>query len=188
MRNHKGGNVPIYQDATRCVDDRVSDPLGRMTIEEKVGQMFQIQLVPGANGILDKGNEAEGRLSIETMLRDNLMSHFNLMGDIDDTRTTAEFVNRVQRFAREETRLGIPVSISSDPRHAFTENVGSGFQAGSLSQWPETTGLAALRDPALVRKFAEITREEYIAVGIRVALSPQADVVTEPRWARISGT
>jgi beta-glucosidase-like glycosyl hydrolase len=87
-----------------------------------------------------------------------------------------------------QTRLGIPITLSSDPRHAFTKNFGTGFNAGVFSQWLESLGLAALRDPALVKKFAEVAREEYMAVGIRAALHPQVDLSTEPRWARIGNT
>jgi beta-glucosidase len=87
-----------------------------------------------------------------------------------------------------ETRLGIPITLSSDPRHSFTENIGTGFAANSFSQWPESLGLAALRDPELVQKFGEIVREEYMAIGIRTALHPQIDLTTEPRWARIANT
>jgi beta-glucosidase len=87
-----------------------------------------------------------------------------------------------------ETRLGIPITLSSDPRHSCTENIGTGFAANSFSQWPEGLGLAALRDPELVQKFGEIVREEYMAIGIRTALYPQIDLTTEPRWARIANT
>ncbi len=50
------------------------------------------------------------------------------------------------------------------------------------------TGFAALNDATLTRKFGDIARQEYLAVGITQALSPQADLATEPRWARINGT
>lgn len=59
---------------------------------------------------------------------------------------------------------------------------------GPFSQWPECLGLAALRDPARVREFAEIARAEYIAVGIRAALHPTLDLATDPRWARQAQT
>jgi len=59
---------------------------------------------------------------------------------------------------------------------------------GGFSQWPGPIGLAATRDPTLVREFGDIARREYLAVGIRVALHPMADLATEPRWARIQGT
>lgn len=152
-----------------------------MTLEEKAGQLFHARV---AEGPLDA--EGEGN-STDTMIGKKHMTHFNLASDITNATATAEFVNRLQKRALR-TRLGIPVTLSSDPRHAFTENVGTGFQAGVFSQWPESLGLAALRDPELVREFAEIAKEEYLAVGLRAALHPQVDISTEPRWARISGT
>ena len=85
-------------------------------------------------------------------------------------------------------RLGIPVTISSDPRHAFANNPATNFAAGSFSAWPEATGLAATGDAALVEGFGDIARQEYTAIGIRVALHPMADLATEPRWSRINGT
>jgi beta-glucosidase-like glycosyl hydrolase len=115
------------------------------------------------------------------------MTHFNLASEVRDVRQTAEWYNLLQREARK-TRLGIPITLSTDPRHAFTENLGTGFAANAFSQWPESLGLAALRDPSLVGRFAEIAREEYMAIGIRSALHPQIDLSTEYRWARISNT
>ncbi|KRF21798.1 glycoside hydrolase family 3 protein, partial [Phycicoccus sp. Soil803] len=89
----------------------------------------------------------------------------------------------LQKLA-EQTPHGIPVTISTDPRHAFAENVGVGFSAGPFSQWPEALGLAAIDEPETTRLFAEIARREYRAVGIRSALQPQIDLATEPRWGR----
>ncbi|MFN8156286.1 MAG: glycoside hydrolase family 3 N-terminal domain-containing protein [Candidatus Nanopelagicales bacterium] len=83
---------------------------------------------------------------------------------------------------------GIPFTVSSDPRHSFTDNPGTGFLAGPFSQWPEPLGFAATRDEDLVRRWADTIRREYLAVGIRVALHPQIDLATEPRWSRQSST
>ncbi|KAI6084669.1 glycoside hydrolase family 3 protein [Hypoxylon rubiginosum] len=177
--------LPAYKDSSLCINDRVEDLLGRMTLEEKAGQMFHAMLYVGPNGTLDQGDDT--RNSTDFVMGTQLLTHFNLVGDITDAKETATFYNRIQQRAAE-TRLGIPVTLSSDPRHHFTENIGTGFDAGRFSQWPETLGLAALRDASLVKKFAEIAREEYLAVGIRAALHPQVDLSTEPRWARISGT
>lgn len=176
-----------YRDASLCIEDRVEDLLSRMTIEEKAGQLFHTQLQMGPNGTLDLGNVTQRRNSSESMIGEKLMTHFNLVGDVLDVRTNAEWYNRIQERA-SQTRLGIPITLSSDPRHAFTENLGTGFAANQFSQWPESLGLAALRDAELVQKFAEIAREEYMAIGIRTALHPQIDLVTEPRWARIANT
>jgi len=87
----------------------------------------------------------------------------------------------------ELTPHGIPVTVSTDPRHSFFENAGASFTARGLPQWPEPIGLAALHDPELVRRFAEIVNAEYRALGIRAALHPTVDLATEPRWARIAG-
>src|SRR4051794_2099414 len=84
----------------------------------------------------------------------------------------------------EQTPHGIPITFSSDPRHGFTQNVGMALAAGALSQWPEPLGLAAIGDPDLVERFADIARQEYLALGLRAALHPQVDLATEPRWAR----
>ncbi|KAF2675856.1 glycoside hydrolase family 3 protein [Lentithecium fluviatile CBS 122367] len=176
-----------YQDASLCIDERVEDLLQRMTLEEKAGQLFHTQIQIGPNGTLDTGNVTARRNSTENMVGEKHMTHFNLLGDVEDVRTNAEWYNRLQERALS-TRLGIPITLSSDPRHAFTENIGTGFAANQFSQWPESLGLAALRDPELVQKFAEIAREEYMAIGIRSALHPQIDLTTEPRWARIANT
>jgi beta-glucosidase len=99
----------------------------------------------------------------------------------------AEWNNRIQKMA-EQTRLGIPVTISTDPRHVFSENPLTGLGGGSFSQFPETIGLASTRDVELVQQFGDIARQEYLAVGIRVALHPMVDLATEPRWCRVNGT
>ena len=88
----------------------------------------------------------------------------------------------------ESTRFGVPLTISTDPRNNFLYVAGASVDAGSFSKWPETTGFAAVNDPALTRRYADTVRREYMAVGIREALSPQADLATEPRWARLNGT
>lgn len=174
-----GAELLPYRDASLSVDKRVEDLLQRMTIEEKAGQLFQNILTMGANGTFANGTE-------EAVVG-KLMTHFNLAGTVDNVRTNAEWYNRLQQLALS-TRLGIPITLSSDPRHAFTNNVGTGFTANSFSQWPESLGLAAIRDAELVETFANIARQEYMAIGLRSSLHPQIDLATEPRWARISGT
>jgi beta-glucosidase len=98
-------------------------------------------------------------------------------------RELVGWYNRLQELAAG-TRLGIPVTISTDPRHAFSDNPLAALLAGPFSQWPEQLGLAAIGDADLVEQFGQIARAEYTAVGIRVALHPQVDVASEPRWAR----
>ena len=80
------------------------------------------------------------------------------------------------------------MTISSDPRHGFSDNPATSLSSGALSSWPEPIGLAAAGDEELVHAFGDIARQEYLALGIRTALHPTADLSTEPRWARTSGT
>ena len=168
-----------YQDPDRSVQERVADLLPRMTLEEKAGLLFHHAIGIGAN-------PAPVGLTAEQMMSGQLMSHFNLLG-AGTPRQMAELHNRLQEQAAA-TRLGIPVTLSTDPRHAFTDNPGTAMMAGPFSQWPETLGLAATDDLDLVRQYGDTVRREYVAVGLRVALHPQIDLATEPRWARISGT
>ena len=170
-----------FRDPSICIEARVDDLLSRMTIEEKAGQLFHFIIFSGPNGTL--APESAEMNSTDFVVGTQLLSHFNFASQIEDPAEAAEWMNRIQSRALE-TRLGIPVTISTDPRHAFTEDVRTGFSAGGFSQWPETVGLAALRDADLVQRFAEIAREEYLAVGIRAALHPQVDLATEPRWPR----
>lgn len=179
LNNH--GRLDPYRDASRPVEERVEDLLSRMTLEEKAGMMFHTMTPIGASeGMLP------GLAPAEDMVTGRFMNHFNVLGG-GEPRRMAEWHNNLQRLA-EGTRLGIPVTISSDPRHAFTDNPATSMFAGTFSLWPEPIGLAATGDETLVREFGNIARQEYLAVGIRVALHPMADLATEPRWARINGT
>src|SRR5262249_24165270 len=99
----------------------------------------------------------------------------------------AEQNNKIQQIA-EHTRLVIPVTISTDPRSHFQFVLGATNSGTGFSQWPETLGLAAIGDRELRRRFGDVARQEYRAVGIHMALSPQADLATEPRWPRTTGT
>jgi Glycosyl hydrolase family 3 N terminal domain len=92
----------------------------------------------------------------------------------------------VQALAEAE-RWGIPVTISSDPRHHFQQVLGVSAQDRAFSVWPELLGFASIHYAELTRRFADIARREYRAVGLRESLAPQADLATEPRWARING-
>lgn len=183
--SRRDGSLPIYKNASYCIDERVKDLLDRMTLEEKAGQLFHTMIFQGPLDAVKTGTLSHN--STNNMIGEKHITHFNLIADIINATETAEFINLVQERALH-TRLGIPVTMSTDPRHAFTENMGTGFKAGVFSQWPESLGLAALRDPSLVRKFGEVAREEYMAVGLRAALHPQVDLSTEPRWARIGNT
>jgi beta-glucosidase len=149
-----------------------------MTLEEKVGLMFHAPIFMNPDGTLLDDTE-------ERIARRHL-NHFNIYF-APGPRQHAEWHNRLQDLAKT-TRLGIPVTISSDPRHSVGESFAAAWSATSFSQWPEPIGFGALGDVDAVREFGDIARREYRAVGIHVALHPMADLATEPRWARIMHT
>ncbi|MET8972030.1 glycoside hydrolase family 3 protein [Streptomyces hydrogenans] len=176
-----------YQDPTRPVDERVEDLLARMTPEEKAGQLFHTMLTMNPDGTpVTEADDSFSPFTTPELIAGRGLTHFNLLGS-HGPREMAAWHNAIQELA-EGTRLGIPVTLSTDPRHAFTDNIGASFGAGAFSAWPEALGLAAVRDPELVFRFADTVRREYLSVGFRTALHPQVDLATEPRWSRQSGT
>jgi len=183
---NKNGKLDPYEDSRLPIEERVEDLLSLMTLEEKAGLMFHTMLGMGKDGSLIEKTTPFSPTQTSELISKRLLNHFNVYA-IAPPRQTAQWHNRLQKMA-ECTRLGIPVTISSDPRHAFDSNPASGQATSYLSQWPEPIGLAATDDPELVLQFGDIARQEYLALGIRVALHPMADLATEPRWARINGT
>ncbi|MCL4858105.1 MAG: glycoside hydrolase family 3 C-terminal domain-containing protein [Caldilineaceae bacterium] len=182
---NKNGRLDPYEDPRRPIEERVEDLLAQMTLAEKAGLMFQTF----AAFVFDDGAsllEGEvGESPAGQLVTGKLMNHFNFPGILEPSNA-AEWQNRMQALA-EGTRLGIPITFATDPRHAFSNNPATSVRVGKFSQWPEPIGLAAIGDPAVTEEFADIARQEYLAIGIRVAIHPMADLATEPRWARING-
>ncbi len=172
-----------FRDASLPVDERVQILLSQMTVAEKAGLFFHSMITMGADGELSDGDATFGLPATTEYVVERGMNHFNLLGPAPSAREIATWHNKLQELAAS-TRLGIPVTVSSDPRHAFSDNPGAAILAGPFSQWPEPLGMAATRDAGLVQRFGDIARREYAAVGIRVALHPQIDLATEPRWSR----
>ncbi len=186
---NSNGKLDIYEDSNQSVEARVNDLLGQMNLEEKAGMMFINGAPVSTDGKPDGNQGLEGpaaRMASVVKNMDSLkMTHFNIWSIPDDPNIFAKWYNNVQQVA-EKTRLGIPVTIASDPRHHLGQNVISMASTG-FSQFCEMPGFAAIGDENLVAEFADIVRREYLAIGIREALNPQIDLATEPRWARISG-
>lgn len=183
---NKNGNLDVYEDPRQLVEARVEDLLAQMTLAEKAGLLFINGTVIGEDGsIEDRSNPEAPQLVASTQMTRQNMTHFNLW-QIPSVQAVAHWYNGIQAFA-EQTRLGIPLTIASDPRHQFSHNIFD-MAATDFSEWPMAIGFAAICDPELVRQFAAIMRQEYLAVGIRMALHPQIDLATEPRWPRIPGT
>ena len=160
-----------------------------MTIEEKAGMMF----INGAR-VNDDGSIEDkpgtGMFSFAPnalkLVNEKKMNHFNLWA-ISSVDALARWYNSMQKYMEDSTRLGIPMTVASDPRNHFSNNIFA-MSAATFSQWCEPLGLAAIGDEKLTHQFADIARQEYMAVGIRESLHPQVDLTTEPRWPRIAGT
>lgn len=173
------GRLGVYEDWRRPPAERAADLLRRMTLAEKLGQMLHgsaPQAAPDRYD-LDRMRDLVLRRGITAMIT-----------RLEATPAAfAEANNAVQAIA-EQGRLGIPVLFSSDPRHQLGGSMGARIAAGGFTPFPDPLGMAAIGDAALTRAYADIVRREYRAVGLRMALSPQADLATEPRWPRIDGT
>lgn len=200
----KSGKLEKYEDWRLSSTERARDLAGKMSIHQIAGLMLYSahQSVSTGSGVFAKmfAGTYNGRALEESgcqvtdltdqqkkFLEQDDLRHV-LITMVDDAAAGARWNNNIQSYA-EQLGLGIPVNISSDPRHetnANTEfNAGAG---GDISKWPEPLGLAATFAPTLVRAFGEIASKEYRALGIVTALSPQVDIATEPRWMRFSGT
>ncbi len=183
---NNNGRLDPYEDTRLPIADRVEDLLSQMTLEEKCGLMVQPMIsATKAGGLIETPSRMTSLTTSEAVV-ERQISHFNLVFS-GDAASVAEWNNNLQRLA-ERTRLGIPVTVSTDPRHSTGENPATGIRMEGFSHWPDPLGLAASRDEELVHRFGDVARREYLAVGIRTALHPMADLATEPRWSRMAGT
>jgi beta-glucosidase len=188
---NKNGQLDIYEDSRKPVDARVNDLLSQMTLEEKAGTMFFMMISMKKDGSVSEKPSISDPFSFlvpgtSKMMFMKHLNHFNILYGTG-RREMANWNNNIQKLA-ERTRLGIPVTIGTDPRNHFSNNPLASAIAGEFSQFPEPLGLAAIGDSLTVAEFAAIARQEYLAVGIRVALHPQIDLATEPRWGRMNST
>lgn len=183
---NRNGTLDPYEDWRLTPDARARDLVRRMTLEEKAGTMMHgtaRSVGPmGGAGVGTGYDTAASRALIDGAKVTSMITRLG-----GDPASLATENDALQEIA-ERTRFGIPVTISTDPRHHFQYVLGASVTAGQFSQWPEPLGFAALGDTGLVRRFGDVARQEYRAVGIHMALSPQADLATEPRWSRINGT
>ena len=199
---NRNDSLDKYEDWRLTAEERAADLASQLSIEEIAGLMLYSshQSVPmvermgfGASNYNGKPFEESGAkvsdLSDDQkkFLRDDHLRAV-LVTRVETPAAAAVWNNNMQAFV-EGLDHGIPANTSSDPRHeakATTEyNAGAG---GQISLWPTSLGLAATFDPQLVYRFGEIASEEYRALGIATALSPQVDIATDPRWSRFSGT
>ncbi|MDE0951154.1 MAG: glycoside hydrolase family 3 C-terminal domain-containing protein [Halioglobus sp.] len=184
---NKNGELDFYEDRRQPISRRIDDLIAQMTVAEKVGLMFQPPLTFDEDGkMLERMNVSVGYGTYDVINR-RLINHFNVMGSAP-VNTMAAWHNQIQKLA-ERTRLGVPITLSTDPRHSLRHgDRATSVRTQGFSLWPEPIGFGAIGDGAVAEEFGRIANEEYRSVGIRMALHPMADLATEPRWARTVGT
>ena len=180
------GKMDPYEDPRAPVTDRVEDLLGRMSLGEKAGLMFQPPIAIGRKGAVVEGIHPLNVAPTTELIAGRHISHFNILM-APGPGSVARWHNSLQKIA-ERTRLGIPITLSSDPRHAAGFNPATGIKQEGFSHWPSQLGLAAAADEGLAERFGNIVRREFRAIGLRSVLGPMADVATEPRWGRSGAT
>ena len=198
----RNGRLDLYEDWRRTPRERAEDLVHRLDRDALCGLLVNGNAinVPGHASMSVSGLTYGGKAFPESgadssALCDQLLSsvvedHLRqvLLAHAAGPRIIARWNNRLQALCEREP-FGIPSNNSSDPRNEVRAtdefNAGSG---GRNSLWPTPLGLAATFDPAVVRSFGETVSREYRALGIATALSPQADLATDPRWRRNAGT
>ena len=198
---NRNGELDVYEDWRLSAEERAEDLAAQLTIEEIAGMMLYSshQSVPSRGGMFggakydgkpyDESGAAASDLSDaqkKFLTEDNLRAV--LVTTVESPAIAAQWNNNMQALV-EGMGHGVPVNTSSDPRHETSATAEYNYGAGGeISHWPTSLGLAATFDPALVEEFGRIAAEEYRALGIATALSPQIDLATEPRWTRFYGT
>ena len=181
--------TPLYKDTEASVPDRVEDLLGRMTLEEKLGQL----LCPLGWPMYDKVSDEKVVISdryrqfIQEQHGGMLWATFRADPWTRKTLETglnpalsAQAYNALQRYAMDSTRLGIPIILAEEAPH--------GHMAIGTTVFPTSIGLAATWDTALLEEVGKTIGDELMAQGGTIGYGPVIDLAREPRWSRVEET
>ena len=168
---NSNGTLDVYEDWRLDPDTRAADLVSQMTVREKIAQMQHPTYLPRSDGKIAP--------YLEKYCTDYGIGML-LIRELNSVQTAAETMNVVQEYA-EASRLGVPVLVSMDSVHGLSYVSGATVTGHNLA-------LAATRDEDLVTKLAEVARDEHIAIGVRMTLSPESDIASEPRWGRVMET
>ena len=173
---------PAYRDPSLSVEDRVSDLLSRMTLDEKVAQMTCVWREKAQTLVDEQGVFDPAKAQIH-------FGHGHGIGQVGrpsdagpglGARGQAELTNAIQRFFVEKSRLGIPVVFHEECLHGQAAPGGTSF--------PQPIALASSFDPGLVERLYTMTALEARSRGTHQALTPVVDVARDPRWGRVEET
>lgn len=186
-----------YRNPALPIDQRIEDLLSRMTLEEKVAQMIGIwqdkKLVNNEKGGFDAKRAAKafpnglGQISrpgdrVGAVDKDGAPIAAGAKANIINREglEAATYVNDAQKWAVEQTRLGIPLIFHEEALHGF---VGRG-----ATSFPQSIALASSWDTAMVERIFGVAAREMRLRGVHLALAPVVDIVRDPRWGRTEET
>ncbi len=170
-----------YQDPSLTVEQRVADLLSRMTLEEKVAQLEgtwqNVAQNPKRMFVDEKRAFVPDRAA--TFMKYGL-GQMSRPSENRGPREMAEFTNTIQKWLKENTRLGIPILFHEECLH--------GLVAHGATSYPQAIGLAATWDPGLVHEIFTATAAEARSRGAQQCLAPVLDIARDPRWGRTEET
>ncbi len=176
---------PLYLNAHATPQARAQDLVGRMTLQEQVGQMVQIQV-----GKLygDCGGYTPGPINVacehQVLAVDGAGSILSGGGDVpgegyypNTPQTWAQQINALEKYSIDNTRLHIPIIYGADVVHGHNDIL-------NTTLFPHQIGLGSSFDPKLVKQVQTSASKAAAATNVRWAFAPVADVDTNSRWGR----
>jgi len=183
---------PLYKNAAAPIPARVADLMARMTLPEKIAQIRAAWARKGdmiddlafnpakASAAFPDGIGHVTRPSDKRGVPGITGAAGGTAARWRTPRETVEFINALQKWALEDTRLGIPVLLHEESLH--------GYMATEATMFPQAIALAGSFDPDLMRRVQSVIAREVRARGVPYVLSPVVDIVRDPRWGRIEET
>lgn len=167
--------MKTYLDPSATVEERVKDLLESMTIVEKIAQLGSLYATP----VMENGRFS--RQKADQALKHGIgQISAPAMSSALPIRELCVLMNEIQRYLRENTRLGIPALVH--------EECLSGFRARGATIFPQNLGLAATWEPDLAGRITSVIRGQMRAAGMHQGLAPVLDVARDPRWGRVEET
>lgn len=161
----------IYKDASKPIHERVEDLIGRMTLKEKVAQLYCANSYGGESVYDTRAEKLKDGIGTVSYLNDSFT------GNVNEDKET---IKGIQKFLVEETRLGIPGLFHS-------EGI-AGAQIPGATTFPQSLNLASTWEPALAEKMGTVVKEQLKAFGLKAVHSPLFDLGRDPRFGRIGET
>jgi beta-glucosidase len=178
------GTLDLYEDWRKVEICRARDLASKMTPPQKIGLMSEGSTIGGGtpDATLTQGTQ-------DNITKLNLRQALIRLG-ARSGQELAAYMNSIQKLC-EAQPLSIPFVVTTDPSHGFgmSTNATTGAMSNGastvVSPWPYPLGLGAINELAVTRGYGDAVRKEFMAMGFRWQLGPQADLATEPRWARV---